>query len=210
MSKLEIWCKDVRLKKFGKAEVKNEVYILCMGIDTSLQPQNKMPDGTNLISETFKAYNKYSIVSVSPVFHNIRRGDSLSILGDGLLLYGPKDPGGKIALHGAVMESDDGTRDIGKTIEEGISHSGLFNVIDKALAMGSLAAPQVSTITAASRFAFETVTYFLKRDGDDVVSTFHYSSTYQEDRGGYATPEEGELFTYSDRYVDISLDVNSR
>ena len=43
MSGLEIWLKDVRLKKFGTIEPKNEVYIICLGIDQSLQPQNNVP-----------------------------------------------------------------------------------------------------------------------------------------------------------------------
>jgi len=207
MKKMAVWCKEIKLKKFGRVEVKNEVYFLCLGIDQNLKPQNNIPDSLHLISDTFKSYNKYSVASVSPIFRNIRRGDSLPILGDGLLLYGPKDPGGKIALHGAVMESDDRSRDLGKTIEEGLKHAGLFSIIDKTLAQGSLSAPQMSVITAAARFAFETVTYFLKRDGDDVISTFHYSSTYQKDRAGYALPPDGRMFTYSDRYVDVSLDV---
>lgn len=210
MKGLEIWLKDVQLKKFGTAEPKNEVYVLCLGVDQSLQPQNNTPKEAGLIAETFRAFNKYSIVSVSPLFRNIRRGDSLPILGDGLLLYGPKNPGGKVALHAAIMESDDRTRDISKRLQEGIEHAGLFKMIDQIVSTGSLAAPQVAAITAAARFAFETVTYFLKQDGDDVVSTFHYSSTYKKERRGYARPPKGKYFEYADRYVEVFLDVVGR
>ncbi len=207
MGSLEIWLKDACLKKFGTAEIRNEVYILCMGIDQSLKPQNIVEESAPLISDTFKKYNKYSIVSVSPVFRNIKRGDKLSLHGDGLLLYGPKDPGGKVAMHCAIMESDDAARNFSKKLEEGIKHSGLFGVIDNALSMGSLASPQVAAITAAARFAFETVTYFLKEDGDDVISTFHYSSTFRKERGGYAQPPAGTFFDHSDRYVDVHFDT---
>jgi hypothetical protein len=207
MGTLTCHLSDLKIKRFGTIELRNEVYLVTLGMDKSLE-SNYVGDANavaELISDGFKAFNKYAIVGLTPVFTRIRRGDSLNILGDGILLYGPKDPGGKIMIHTAIMESDSRSRNISETLKNSIEKSGLFDVIESIDDLTKLTAPQIAAITAATRFAFEAVIFGLKENRDDVISTFHYSSVDMPERG-YALPPNG-YWEVDDRYIQGHMKV---
>ncbi len=113
MGNLTCHLRDLKIKRFGTIELRNEVYLVTLGLDLSLQSAYGGDSKTvnSLISDEFKTFNKFAIVGLSPIFSNIKKGDKLNILGDGILLYGPNDPKGKIMVHTAVMESDSKSRE---------------------------------------------------------------------------------------------------
>lgn len=57
------------------------------------------------------------VVSASNLFERIRPDQPASLSGSGILLYPNLDPKGLLALHVAVIESDAGTRDLGRILE---------------------------------------------------------------------------------------------
>ena len=52
------------------------------------------------------------------IFPNVLAGDTLPMLGQGHLFYGPRDPGEFVALSIFWMEKDAGARDLGQTISD--------------------------------------------------------------------------------------------
>lgn len=185
------------INKFGTAEIKNEVYLLTLGADLSGTGRH-IAAPSALIPEAFQKKHPYLLVGVSPIFSNIRRGDELALLGDGLNLYGPKDPGGKLCLHTAIMESDSDHRNIAARIEQGVRNSGL----DSAIEMVSSSNHWVRAVTVIARYVFERVLYFLKLDEDDVIDCFHYSSTERPGRG-YACGHLGFDSRYTNGWITV-------
>ncbi len=207
MGNLTCHLADLKIKRFGTVELRNEVYLVTLGMDLSLQSayMGDFDTVNRLISDEFKTFNKFAIVGLSPIFHNIKRGDKLNIFGDGLLLYGPNDPKGKIMVHTAVMESDSKSKEFGKSFQRAIKQTNLFDGVDKLIGLTSLTSPQIAAISSTVRLSFETLLYFLKEDKDDVISTFHYSSVYLQDRGYAISPNN--YWEVNDRYIQGHLKV---
>jgi len=191
MSNLTLNLDYLKINRFGTLELRNEVYLLALGADLSGIGAHRAPAG--LFPENLADAHPYLLASVSPLFVNVQRGDALNLLGDGLNLYGPKDPCGKLCLHVAIMESDSDHRRIAKRIDQAFRDSG----VSSALEMVGNTGPWQRVVTIALRLAFEKTLYFLKLDDDDVIDTLHYSSTDRPGRG-YCTGRWG----ISSRYVD--------
>jgi hypothetical protein len=213
MGDVTINLKTLKLKKFGTLEAVNEVFVVSLAIDLSGSGQHIEPGGEagQLLSDGFRAFNKYAVVAVSPLFHKIRRGEKLPLIGDGLLLYGPKDPMGQIAVHTAIMESDADHRNVGKKLEQALKQAKVFEALEAIGDVAAIAAPQVGLVAkpvlAALRYGFETFLYFMKRDGDDVISDVHYASWNKPDRG-YVVSDPGEPFVFENRYIKAKIEVS--
>ncbi len=213
MGNMTVNLKKLKLKKFGTLEVRNEVYVVSLAMDLSGTGQNIEPDGETgqLLSDGFRAFNKYAVVSVSPLFHGIRRDEELPLIGDGLLLYGPKDPEGKIALHMAIMESDADHRGIGDKMEKALKRAKVFEALEAIGNVTTIAAPQIGVVArpviSALRYGFETFLFFLKEDGDDVICDIHYSSWNKPNRG-YAVSPPGQPFEYKNHYIKAHIEVS--
>jgi len=69
----------------------NEPYILSFAVDSSGRSEPRLD------------------FNFEP-FYKVRPGDTVKMLGDGLLLYGPRNPGEFVALSVLVMESDEDVR----------------------------------------------------------------------------------------------------
>ncbi len=177
MTELVLNLDYLKINKFGTAEIRNEVYLVTIGADLSGIGGHRAPDG--MFPDGFAKKHDFMLIGVSPLFENVRRGEPLNLLGDGLNLYGPKDPGGKLCFHTAIMESDRDHRDIATRIGQAVRGSGLADALD----MVSGSNHWVRAVTIIARYVFERVLYFLKLDDDDVIDTFHYSSTERPGRG---------------------------
>ncbi len=194
---------ELQLNKFGTAEIRNEVYLVTIGMDLAKTGQYMAPD--DLMPEDFADKHSWMIFGVSPLFEKVHRGDFLHLTGDGFLLYGPKDPQGKLCLHTAVMESDSDHRQAAKKITEFFANAP--SITDPLRVIKGLSGVNdlyIRAATAAIRYIFESVLYFLKHDDDDVIGTFHYSSTARKDR-----PKQYKtgMFDFEDRYIDGSIEV---
>jgi hypothetical protein len=184
---------DLVIKRFGTWEIKNEVYLVTIGIDLSKVGEIRTPD--LLIPEWFQGAHDWLLFGVSPLFTGVRRDDELILMGDGFNLYGPKDPMGKLCLHTAVMESDSDHRKIANRIDQAISGHAVDYLV-------KMVGTEARMWSMAIRYLFEGVLFFLKCDNDDVICTFDYSSTYRTPRG-YCTGR----FEFGNRYVDGEMDV---
>ncbi len=72
------------------------------------------------------AIDSYGIKQKSLEFNfteypNVRAGETVTMLGDGSLVYGPKNPGAFVAVSVAFLEMDQDVRDAGKFIQHAIS-----------------------------------------------------------------------------------------
>ena len=86
-------------KKADKFQRYSEPYIISLAIDES------------------GASNPTIDFNILP-FPMVRKGDTVKMVGQGHLIYGPKNPGNFVAFSILFMESDRDVRDLGKSIEK--------------------------------------------------------------------------------------------
>jgi len=58
-------------------------------------------------------------------FPKVARGGTVTMLGDGHLVYGPKNPGDFVAVSVLIMENDEDINDLGKVIESVIASNAV-------------------------------------------------------------------------------------
>lgn len=156
-------------------DLPGEVYVVALAFDLT-------GEGAELerAGEVFKKVGKTAsrplIVSSSPVFNGIYDGDNLPLLGDGITLYGPKDPNGLLDIHVAIMEDDGGYRELGGIIEEAAQKLEIAEKVGKLAELASMAAPEVFAAKVAVELLFYTVVASLKYNHDDVIQDFHFSA----------------------------------
>lgn len=96
-------------------------------------------------------------------FPNVLVGDEISMLGNGHMLYGPKNPGEWVALSVLFMESDRDIRAIGAETEA-IANSKATQLAIKAIL---LAAPTYGTVVGVLKELTELIAKQLKSNRDD-------------------------------------------
>ncbi|MCB0723103.1 MAG: hypothetical protein KDC73_00255 [Ignavibacteriae bacterium] len=159
---------------------KAQVYVVCLSVDlagdgqdiNSLFPDKKSSIFKNIARNMTDKIN----ISVSPIFNNIEDNMDLPLLGNGLTLYGPKDPKGLLSLHVAIMDDDDGYRKLGEILEETAQKEKINDLIDKALEFTSLSNPATLLLKTGFDLFFSSVITSLKNNDDDVIQDFHFSS----------------------------------
>jgi len=122
------------------------------------------------------------------------------MLGDGHLLYGPKNPGKFVALSVLLMESDGDMRELGETIE-GIVKS---STVELGIATITLASPGSSAILGILKELTQLVAGQLKHNRDDEL--YRTEGTFLRD---HAVPYHvNRLYTgLGNDYVDLSMKV---
>ena len=96
-------------------------------------------------------------------FPRVKAGDTIKMLGDGHLLYGPAQPGEFVALSVLVMESDSDIRKAGTLIQSFVSGKA----VDLGLAAIIAANPGAGSVIAILRVLMETLATMLKNNSDD-------------------------------------------
>ena len=99
---IAIVTKWLRWKKSADPHRGNEPYVISMAFDANTFRNGPAP-------EAF--FN-------SMPFPNVVAGDTLPMMGRGHMFYGPRDPGGFVAISVFWMEKDAGARDLGQTISD--------------------------------------------------------------------------------------------
>jgi hypothetical protein len=145
------------------------------------------------------------IISTTPLFNNIYDASSLPLLGQGITLYGPKDPKGLLELHVAIMEDDGGYRNVGKAIEESAKKLELPRIVDKALHAASLSHPAVFVARNTFKLLFHMVVTLLENNHDDIIQDFHFSSLVHQKYLAGVHP-----FDYRGARGYIEVDVQTR
>src|SRR5262245_42662030 len=107
-----------------KAKIDREVYVISLASDLRGESNHRPPavgasnqtlDG---LSPDVEAAMKFMVVSVSNIFQLIDKDQPVSLSGDGIVLYPPADPQGMLALHFAVVESDQKARNFGAFLKD--------------------------------------------------------------------------------------------
>ncbi|GEM_PF-2826795 len=152
-----------------------EVYVVSLALDLTGEgaEHEHAPEIFRNVSRTASGP---LVVSSTPLFNHIYDGDRLPLLGNGVMVYGPRDPEGLLDIHVAVMEDDGGYRELGALIEKAASEVKLPDVLDGALKAASLAKPEVFLVKNTFQLLFHTLVTFLKNNHDDVIQDFHFSS----------------------------------
>lgn len=199
--------------KLTKAKINREIYVVSIGTDLRGE-SNHRPPAVGSDNETLKkltpeiqAAMKLAVIAVSNVFHNIDKDQAVSLSGDGIVLYPPADPQGMLALHLAVVESDKGSRDIGKLLKGIFADKDVKDLLK-----------EITTITAASRgipadllttfmgVAVKALTTFLENNEDDILFSHGHAGRAISKYGGSA---EGRDYAIGNKKVEATLRVHA-
>lgn len=108
-------------------------------------------------------------------FPKVRPGSTVRMLGDGHLLYGPKNPGDFVALSVLIMEHDGDVRDTGKIIEKIVKSRSA----DLSVAALLAANPGSAAILGILKELTQFVAGALKNNKDDEL--FRVEGAYLRD-----------------------------
>ena len=137
--------------------------------------------------------------SVMP-FPKVKAGTTVQMLGDGHLLYGPRNPGSFVALSVLVMESDDDLRATGAALQEIVHHQAVSLGLQAILA----ANPGSAAVLGILKELTQLVAGRLKNNKDDEL--FRIEGTFLRD---HAVPYHVNR-TYTglgNDFVDLSLNI---
>ncbi|MHC4597797.1 MAG: hypothetical protein ACYS47_02215 [Planctomycetota bacterium] len=152
-----------------------EVYVVGLAMDLTGKGAT-MEHAPEIFRNVARTASAPLIVSSTPLFNNIYDDDHLPLLGNGVVLYGPRDPGGLLDIHVAVMENDGGYRELGALIEKAAKEVELPSILEGALQAATLAKPEVFLLKNTFQLLFHTLVTLLKNNHDDVIQDFHFSA----------------------------------
>jgi len=149
----------------------SEPYVVCLCVDAS---DNKNP----LINYKFQPFPK------------VREGGSVAITGDGLVLYGPRNPGEFVALSLLFMESDQDVRATGEMLKELITSQAVALGLKAIISANPGSAAMVGIIKELALF----VSSALAKNGDDEL--FRIEGSFLRDQSQYY-PAEKKRWKYT-------------
>ncbi|MBR8828468.1 MAG: hypothetical protein DSM107014_11315 [Gomphosphaeria aponina SAG 52.96 = DSM 107014] len=109
-------------------------------------------------------------------YPNTHRGDTVIMLGDGHLVYGPENPGEFVAISVLLMESDSNARDLGETLSEIVLQTQSNEFLDLANAALNV---QAQMVTKSLSTLTQVITNRLKNEKDDFL--LNTSGTFLRD-----------------------------
>jgi len=195
-------------------EKSKEIYVISLASDLHGK-SNHRPQVVGASNQTLsrltpgvKSAMEFFAVAVSNVFPRISPKQPLSLTGDGIVLYPPTDPGGMIALHFVIVESDKGKRDVGGFLENLFgddSVKGLLKEASKATTLaGSIPSNLLSSLFGA---ATSVVPAVLKANKDDLLFSHSHSGV---DFNGYGGSTEGTTYDIGNNRAGCTLAIWSR
>lgn len=205
----------------GMADAKAEVYVVSLALDLSGEDDedaNKDDGGAStdvtdlqgtseqIFEGVTRTASNRLIVKSTPLFNNIKEKDYLPLLGDGIALYGPKNPKGLLEIHCAIMEDDKGYRDLGKIIEDVSEKLKINELLDKALSLDvlSLGAAEIFALKSGFNLLFSGVIEALKHNEDDIIQDFHFSALAHQNYQSGIHP-----FDYRNANGYLKIDVDN-
>jgi hypothetical protein len=182
-SKIAITMPKFKLKKNadGPFSKYSEPYIISMAIDES---------GRNNPAIDF---------NVMP-FPKVAKGGTVNMLGDGHLLYGPRNPGEYVALSILVMESDGDMRNLGGKLKEIVSHKA----IELGVSAIVTANPGSAAVLAILKELTNLVSEQLRQNKDDEL--FRVEGAFLRD-GSVPYHINREYDDLNNDYIQMSLRV---
>jgi hypothetical protein len=196
------------------SEKNKEIYVVSLASDLHGK-SNHRPPVVGASNETLsrlvpglKSAMEFFAVAVSNVFPRISAKQPLSLTGDGIVLYPPTDPGGMIALHFVIVESDKGQRDIGSLLESLFSDDSVKVLLREASratsSVGCLPPNLLSSLFSAMT---SIVPAILKANKDDLLFAHSHSGV---DFNGYGGSTEGTTYEIGNNRAGCTLAIWSR
>ncbi len=132
-------------------------------------------------------------------FPKIAKGGTVTMLGDGHLLYGPKNPGDFVAVSVLIMEQDQDIRNLGQNIETAIQSKAVDLGIKAIIATN----PGSALVLGILKELTQLVAGFLKANKDDEL--FRTEGTFLQ---GYPVPYHiNRSYEMSNDYVNLHINV---
>ena len=133
-------------------------------------------------------------------FPKVTSGNTVTMLGDGHLLYGPKNPGQYVALSVLIMESDSEMQNLGVKIEEIVSSKA----VELGMAAIITAGPGSAAILGILKELTQLVAGQLKKNKDDEL--FRTEGTFLRD---HQVPYHiNRQYTgLGNEYIDLSMSI---
>jgi hypothetical protein len=186
---------------YGGWEKNKEIYVLSVAADLRGLAGKGFPEIAAAHNETLPnvvpaimgdAAMKWMLISVSNVFQRVQRGQPVSLTGSGILLYPKLDPGGMLALHFLVVESDAGQRNLGKVLGDILADATVKAAVNALAAAASITQPLVAKLMSA---VVSQIPAILKNNKDDILLTHSHSGFDFDDYGVItATPPRVQDF----------------
>ncbi|MBW8041106.1 MAG: hypothetical protein FVQ85_14040 [Planctomycetes bacterium] len=158
----------------------NEPYILSLAVDTA---NTEMPG---------IAFNMMP-------FPKIAEGGTVTMLGDGHLVYGPANPGEFVAISILMMEADSDIRTRGKILEDFIKSKA----VDLGFKLIIASNPGAAAILALTKELTQFLAGLLKENKDDEL--FRIEGTFLRD--GTVPYHINREYQNSNEYVELSVKV---
>lgn len=186
MSKVILSIPELEVTEKGW-EINKEIYVISFASDLNATGQPKVSEVVAAYNETLpnivpkiqnEAALKYVLVSVSNLFTRIRPDQPISLSGSGILLYPHIDPKGLLASHFIIVESDQGTRDLGKTLTKILGDQSVVNLISQLAQM--VTQPLLAALMSA---IISQVPKILASNRDDLLFA-HSHSGFEFDNYG--------------------------
>ncbi len=143
--------------------------------------------------------NKPSILYNYLSFPKVKAGGSVAIAGDGLILYGPRNPGKFITLSAMFMESDRDVRDRGEQLHDIISGKAMELSIGAIISANPGAAAMVAIIKELGLY----VSGVLRKNGDDEL--FKIEGSFL--RGNYPPYHINHVYEYRNDYIGANINI---
>lgn len=188
--------------KEGGWEHNKEIYVISFASDLS-----PAAPGAIKLPETIAAYNqtlvnvvpaiqnlaalRYVVPCVSNVFDRIRPEQDVSLSGAGILLYPNLQPGGLLANHFVIVESDEKSRTAGKVLQTLLSDTKVDAAIKGLLDAAAISQPMVASVMTALVGQIPTI---LQKNRDDVLFAHSHSGF---DFDNYGLPPGVDWHDYS-------------
>jgi hypothetical protein len=165
------------------------------------------PGEVQLLSVVADGVSTEPIQMSSQIFEGVRRKTELPLGPGGLALY--RTTAGQVPefldYRILVLELDEDVRQAGAVLDAVRQDAQYLQFRDALLAAAAVAAPPAALITAATDFAFNTLTRLLQADRDDQLLLVQgsFSNTFDDLGTKYG------LITQSSRSAEISYDVQT-
>jgi hypothetical protein len=174
-------------------EVNKEIYVLSFTADLNQAKGSKVEDVIAAYNETLPtvapaavahAGMQFLLTAVSNIFPRVRPDQPVSLSGSGILLYPNLDPSGLLASHFVIVESDEGTRDIGKVLDSVLGDAKVGKAIESLLS-AAVTQPLLAGLMGAIVSRLPAI---LRRNKDDVLFAHSHSGFDFDSYGGGETP----------------------
>jgi len=172
-------------------------FTLLRHVDGPLQKYNEPYIVSAAVDSTGKA-NPSIDFSFMP-FPKIGQGGTVTMLGDGHLLYGPKNPGDFVAISILIMESDSDIRELGNNLEKILKSKAVD------LGIGAIIAANLgySAILGSLKELTQLIAGFLKDNGDDEL--FRIEGSFLK---GHPVPYHiNRSYEVGNDYVKLCLNI---